>query len=200
MAWKGIVGKSFSAKEFKVYVNSLKWDTWKPKFLVVHNTATPSLAQRPNGFSAQHIRNLETYYRDHQKWSAGPHLFIDDRQIWVFSALTAPGTHSPSWNGVAIGIEMLGDYNVESFTTGRGLAVREHTVWAIAQLSKKLDFGAAEFRFHNEDPKTTHDCPGKNARNERAAMVKEVIMDMNVTTRPPSAWPEIMPKLEPGTI
>ena len=167
MAWKGIVGKSFSPRQFAVYVDSLVWKDWKPKFIVVHNTATPSLAQRPDGLTAQHIRNLEGYYRDTQGWSAGPHLFIDDKQIWVFTALTTPGTHSPSWNSVALGIEMLGDFNKESFTTGRGAKVRENTAWAIAKLSKKLDFGAAEFRWHNEDPKTTHDCPGKNARDDR---------------------------------
>lgn len=198
MAWKGIVGKSFTPREFAKYVDTLEWRAWKPKFIVLHNTAVPSLAQRPSGFTAQHIRNLETYYRDHQKWSAGPHLFIDDRQIWVFSDLTAPGTHSPSWNGVAIGIEMLGDYNVESFTEGRGLAVREHTTWAIAKLSTKLDFRADGWKFHNEDPRTTHDCPGKNARNERAELVREVMSDMRRTTRPPVAWPDKMPTLTEG--
>lgn len=188
MAWKGIVGKSFSPKEFAKYVDSLDWKDWKPKFIVVHNTAVPSLAQRPDGFTSQHIRNLETYYRDTQKWHAGPHLFIDDKQIWVFTPLTTPGTHSPSWNGTAIGIEMLGDFNKESFTAGRGLKVRENTVWAIAKLSARLDFGAAEWRWHLEDPKTTHDCPGKNARNERAAMVREVIADMHPTMRPPGLF------------
>lgn len=195
MAWKGIVGKAFNAKEFAAYVDSLTWVSWKPKFIVVHNTASPSLAQRPDGLTAQHIRNLEAYYRDHQGWSAGPHLFIDDRQIWVFTPLTVPGTHSPSWNGVSLGIEMLGDYSVESFTKGRGLAVREHTTWAIAKLSRKLDFGAAEWRWHVEDPKTTHDCPGILARKERTAMVREVMHDMQMTMRPPVAWPEKMPTL-----
>jgi N-acetylmuramoyl-L-alanine amidase CwlA len=192
MAWKGIVAKSFTAAEFTKYVNGLTWNTWKPKFIVVHNTATPSLAQRPTGLSLQHIRNLETYYRDQQKWSGGPHLFIDDRQIWVFNPLTMPGTHSPSFNATAIGIEMLGDFNKEAFDSGRGLKVREHTTWAIAKLSKKLDFGAAEWKWHNEDPATTHDCPGKNARNARQAMVREVMEDMQLTMRPPQPWDAIL--------
>lgn len=174
MAWKGIVAKPFSAEDFKTYVAGLRWDAWKPQFLVLHNTATPSLAQRPAGLTLQHIRNLEAYYRDTMRWSAGPHLFIDDKQIWVFTPLTTSGVHSPSWNAVAIGIEMLGDYARESFTSGRGLAVRQNAVAAMAALNNALGFKADAFRFHVEDTRSDHDCPGKLARNCRDALVAEI--------------------------
>ena len=170
--WVGIVGKSFSAEDFVPYCQGLHWTSWRPSFIVLHNTAAPTLAQRPQGLTLQHIHNLEAFYRDTQHWSAGPHLFIDDRQIWVFTPLTQSGVHSPSWNQVALGIEMLGDYESESFNSGRGLAVRKNAVSAMATLSAVLGLDPHQMRLHFEDPLTTHACPGKNVRK------LEVIQDV----------------------
>jgi hypothetical protein len=65
--WKGIVGTSFTPDEFDNYCHTLQWNAWRPSFIVLHNTATPSLAQRPNGLTKQHLQNLESFYR----WSPG---------------------------------------------------------------------------------------------------------------------------------
>ncbi|MFN7911641.1 MAG: N-acetylmuramoyl-L-alanine amidase [Bacteroidota bacterium] len=109
------------------------------------------------------MRNLETYYRDTKKWSAGPHLFIDDRQIWVFTPLNMSGVHSPSWNKLSLGIEMLGDYSKDDFTLGRGFAVRQNAVSAMATLSAALGLDPITIKLHKEDPLTDHkDCPGKS--------------------------------------
>ncbi len=178
MAWP-IVGKAFSPAEFEAYVKGLTWDKgFGPQFLVVHNTAAPCLADRPKGLTKTHIKNLETYYKSPKPkgcgWAGGPHLFIDDKQIWVFNPLTERGVHSPSWNSNAIGIEMLGDFDKESFTEGRGRKVRDLTVLAMAILNNRLGFAPAAFKFHIEDKKTNHACPGKLARAERAALVFEI--------------------------
>jgi len=162
--WKGIVGTSFTPEGFDSYCHTLSWTSWRPSFIVLHNTATPSLAQRPKGLTKQHIMNLESFYRDTQKWKAGPHLFIDDNQIWAFTPLVVSGTHSPSWNKMAIGIEMLGDYEKESFDSGRGLKVRQNTVAALATLCAILGLDIPTMRLHREDPLTTHACPGKNVK------------------------------------
>ena len=164
MAWKGIVGKSFTPESFETYCEGLKWSTWRPNFIALHNTGAPSLAQRPQGLTQQHIANLEAYYRDSQKWSAGPHLFVDDKQIWVFTPLTTSGVHSPSWNSVALGVEMLGDFEKEAFDSGRGAKVRDNVVAAMATLSDVLGLDPTTMRLHREDPKTTHACPGKNVK------------------------------------
>lgn len=174
MAWTPIVGVSLQPDEFYAYVRGLAWKSWKPNLIVLHNTAAPSLAQRPNGFTPQGIKNLESYFRDQQGWPAGPHLFIDDRQIWVFTPLTSKGTHSPSYNGTAIGIEMLGDFAREEFTSGRGAKVRANTIEAIAALNVALGFRADKWIFHVQDPKTTHDCPGIKARRDRDNLVREI--------------------------
>lgn len=165
--WKPIVGLSFDAAGFDAYCKSLFWPAWRPSFVVLHNTAAPNLTQRPNGFTRQHIDNLVSYYRDQQHWSAGPHLFIDDRQIWVFTPLTMTGRHSPAWNMVSIGIEMLGDYETDRFDTGRGAAVRDNAVSAIASIHAALGLQAETLRLHKEDPITTHKtCPGQHVRKD----------------------------------
>ena len=173
--WKGIVGKSFSPTGFDIYCHELQWTAWRPSFIVLHNTAIPSLAQRPNGLTLQHIKGLESFYRDVQKWKGGPHLFIDDKQIWVFTPLTLSGTHSPSWNKLALGFEMLGNYETEAFDSGRGLKVRKNAVAAIATLSGVLGIDPHTLRLHREDPLTTHACPGKNVRKLE---VMQEVMDL----------------------
>jgi N-acetylmuramoyl-L-alanine amidase CwlA len=172
MAWKGIVGLSFDVLTFDLYCQQLEWEEWRPQFIVLHNTASPSLAQRPNGLTRTHIGNLENHYKNENGWSAGPHLFIDDRQIHVFTPLTTPGVHSPSYNRVSIGAEMLGDFEKEAFDTGRGAKVRDNAVSAIASLCDRLSIDTATLRLHREDPKTTHSCPGKNVN--RASFVARV--------------------------
>ena len=175
--WKGIIGKKFSPKEFNDYCQKLQWTAWRPSFIVLHNTAIPSLLQRPKGLTLQHIKSLEIFYRDTQKWKAGPHLFIDDIQIWIFTPLTVSGTHSPSWNSIALGIEMLGDFEKESFSSGRGLKVRENAVSAMATLCAVLGFDPQTIKLHREDQLTTHACPGKNVRKlEIIQEVQDVVM------------------------
>jgi N-acetylmuramoyl-L-alanine amidase-like protein len=170
--WKEIVGKSFTIEAFDAYCHTLVWNAWRPSFIVLHNTAVPSLAQRPGGFTQAHMQGFVTFYRDQQKWSAGPHLFVDDRQVWAFTPLTMSGVHSPSWNKLALGLEMLGDYENESFSEGRGLAVRRNAVAAIATLSAVLGLDPEQMRIHREDPLTTHACPGRNVR--KLEMIQQV--------------------------
>ncbi len=170
--WKGIVGKSFNPEDFDGYCHTLQWTAWRPSFIVLHNTGAPSLAQRAKGLSLQNIKDLEVFYRDDQKWSAGPHLFVDDKQIWVFTPLTVSGVHSPSWNKLSFGVEMLGDYEREDFSAGRGLKVRRNTVAALATLSAVLGLDPHTMKLHREDPLTTHACPGKNVR--KLEVIQEV--------------------------
>lgn len=172
MAWKGIVGVSHTAVDFDKYCHGVQWTAWRPSFIALHNTASPSLAQRPQGLTKQHILNLESFYRDDQKWSAGPHLFVDDKQIWVFTPLNLSGVHSPSWNKIAMGVEMLGDYSKEKFDSGRGLKVQQNAVAAVATLSAVLGLDPETMKLHKEDPATDHDCPGKNV--DKAAFIQAV--------------------------
>jgi hypothetical protein len=53
---------------------------------------------------------------------------------------------------------MVGDYNSEPFDA----RVRDNAVAALATLHAAVALDPKTLRFHKEDPKTTHDCPGKN--------------------------------------
>lgn len=159
-----IVGKKFTISEFDAYCDSLAKQSWVKK-IVLHNTSSPSLAQRPGGIlTSQHIKNLHSYYEG-LGWSGGPHLFIDATGIWVFNPLTKTGVHSPSYNSNAWGIEMLGEYQTESFTSGLGAAVATNAQHAMASLAQLQGWTTMNDKMllHKEDPKTTHkSCPGKN--------------------------------------
>ena len=156
--WKGIVGKSFVPATFDSYVSQMKFDQWRPQFVVLHNTANPKLSQWHSVPGEQRMKNLEHFYKNTQKWSAGPHLFVADDLIWVFTPLTVSGVHSPSWNSVAWGVEMVGDFSAEPFDAG----VRDNAVAALATLHAVLGLDPKTLKLHTEDKKTTHDCPGKN--------------------------------------
>jgi hypothetical protein len=187
--WKGIVGLSFSPEDFDNYCHGLHWTTWRPSFIVLHNTAPPTLAQRPDGLTKQHILNLEAFYRDERGWSAGPHLFIDDKQIWAFTPLTVPGVHSPSYNAVALGFEMLGDYDTDLFDSGRGLNVQKNAVAAVATVSAVLALDPNSMKLHKEDPKTDHkNCPGKNVDKAKFTQaVKDIIASRRTGEHLPAA-------------
>lgn len=154
--WKGIVGTGFNAKEFDAYLQTVTFNVWRPQFVVVHNTAVPTFADWHKVPGEQRMRNLEHYYRDKQHWSAGPHLFIADDLIWVFTPLNTSGIHSPSWNAMSWGVELVGDYSIETLNP----ALQQNAISAVASLHVLLGLNPEDLRLHKEDPKTTHNCPG----------------------------------------
>ena len=46
-------------------------------------------------------------YKNTLGWSAGPHLFTDEDQIWGMCDFSKKGVHAVSFNKRAIGIEVL---------------------------------------------------------------------------------------------
>lgn len=173
MAWTPIVGRGFTAEEFREYAKTVKLGTWKPEFVVVHNTSAPRLSQWHSHPGEVRMKNLENYYKNEQKWSSGPNLFVADDKIWVFTPINHRGTHSPSWNAISLGVEMVGEYDEEAFDSGPGARVRDNTVSAVATLCELYGLDSVTIRFHREDPKTTHKhCPGKNV--VKAKFVKAV--------------------------
>lgn len=190
MAWRGIVGKSFSPGAFEQYVGTLKFGLWRPKFVVVHNTSAPDLktwnawqARKPPIDDERWAQNLVGYYRDEQHWQAGPHLFITPAGILAFSPLTGPGTHSPAWNSISWGVETVGEFEREPFAG----PVRDNLIAALAILHVAgglsplpYERGVRGLHFHKEDPKTTHkSCPGRNmVKADLVAAVQARIADM----------------------
>jgi hypothetical protein len=155
-AWKDIVGQGFTKEAFGSYVEGLSFTLWRPSFIVLHNTAVPTYAQWHDVPGAQRMQNLQSYYRDTQHWSAGPHLFIADDLIWVFTPLTTPGVHSPSWNSISWGVELVGDYSKEVMDPN----LLTNAISALATLHGAIGLDPNTLKLHREDPLTTHICPG----------------------------------------
>lgn len=137
---------------------------WRPRFCVLHNTSSPTIAQRPKGFFLSHMENLRDYYKGQSPpWHAGPHLFVDQNGIWVFSEMDAPGVHSPSWNQWSWGVELLGEYESEAAQSGPGATIVHNAVIALAAMHVKAGIDTSTLKLHKYDPLTTHkSCPGRN--------------------------------------
>lgn len=154
-----IFAESFDIKGFEGYIGKINWTSWRPSLIVIHHTAMPSLGMRPNGFEAQHMYNIMDGYRE-KGWSCGPHLFVDDKKIWSFGDLRRRGIHAVSFNSNSIGIEMLGNFDEEDPSSGRGRLVVNLTCELVKILLKRLNLDKSCIRFHRDDPKTSKTCPG----------------------------------------
>lgn len=161
------LGKSWTTDEFKAYLESKKAPAWI-KGVTLHHSAPPTLAMRPSGFSATHMKNLRDFYRDDKGWSTGPHLFADDRLLHGLTDLAEPGTHARSFNSKTAGIETLGDYDtgMDDPLTGRGLACWKISAAATVAILAwcKLPISEKTILFHRQDPKTTKTCPGERVK------------------------------------
>jgi hypothetical protein len=161
-------GRAFTADEFAAFVQTYDFGPVPPDFIVLHHTAIPGLgaASVPGkgvwdageaGLSDAQIRQrrrarldgIRETYRLTNQWDRGPHLFIDDRYIWVFTPMFHTGIHAKWGNQFnsggklhySIGIEVVGYY--------------EHTTWpepvarlvghAVAVLQRRL--GTFDLRY-----------------------------------------------------
>ncbi len=161
------VGKVWTPASLAEYLESRAVPEWIDS-ITIHHTAAPSLAQRPKGFTIQHIRNIQDYYsRPKSKggklgWSSGPHLFIDEDEIFGMTDFRRKGIHARSFNGRSLGIEVLGDYDIEDPNSGRGKACWTNAAETVRVLLKWLGLkkNKSTILFHNEDPTTKKSCPG----------------------------------------
>lgn len=154
-----LVGRVWDGASFADYLRTvdLSW----ARGITMHHTASPSLRQRPNGLKAQHIQNIQSYYQGTLGWSRGPHLFIDDDQIFGMSPLDERGVHAVSFNRSHIGIEVLGDYDSEDPYSGRGLACWNMATRAAAAILERTGWGVDSINGHRDDPRTSKSCPWK---------------------------------------
>lgn len=180
MPWKGIdplsaSGQGRTVQEMQQFIEKLPHTTWASG-MVLHNTAAPNIAQWTPANRAQRILNLERYFRDERGWNSAPHAFVDYDYIWNFTPYTEKGTHSPSWNGTKLGIEMVGDFalGADDDDAGLGLRVKKNTAALFAMLHTHYGWNPETIKLHKEDPRTTHDCPGSDIeKQEFISMVQE---------------------------
>lgn len=187
MSWTPTIKKAFSITDLKIYINNLDFSNWKPSLIVWHNTGLPTIQQWEKSYQSDisksinppgstRINNLESYFRDNQHWSAGPHFFVYKDKVWAFTPANKKGVHSPSWNGISIGIEMVGDFAIEDDESGIGLQIKNNTIALTAILCEKLGLNPeVAIKLHKEDKATTHDCPGKHIAEDKFKMVQSVL-------------------------
>ena len=73
-------------------------------------------------------------------------------------------------------MELVGDYSTEQLTP----ALRDNAVSALATIHAAIGLDPHTLRLHKEDPKTTHNCPGKNI--VKADMVNWIVEKMSQTS------------------
>lgn len=162
----------FTKDEFKSYCEDVlpaKMMAWRPRGIVLHNTAVPDLA-KVNGYISsgkwtfeQLIDNWWVRYKK-LGWPAGPHIFIHEK-IWIATPLWMRGTHSPSFNATMWGVEIVGDYSKEFLPA----LLLDNTVQTAACLYAMQGHEPTpqSLRFHGEDPRTSHkECPGQHIRDK----------------------------------
>ena len=161
------VGRIWTPESLRQYLATIKKPSWC-EAITLHNTAEPSLASLPNGLQIRTIENIRDFYINKKGWSAGPHLFIDEDQIFGMCDLRKKGVHAKSFNSYAIGIEVLGNYDSEDPKSGRGLSCWQNAAAAVRVLLDWLGIEANEetILFHREDPKTDKTCPGTKVKKD----------------------------------
>lgn len=175
MSWSDVKPQPLRIDQLRAHIFGMSFDKWRPSFMVIHNTAAPTLVQWKGYPREKRLHNLIGYYRDQMGWPSGPHAFVDDEFIWTFTPFNQKGTHSPSWNGTALGIECVGDYSKEDDDLGPGLSMKKNAIALFAVLHERLGIDPNTIKLHKEDRATTHDCPGKDLAQDKQAFIQSVL-------------------------
>lgn len=190
------IGKVWTAESFEQSLSNTSKPQWC-NAICLHHTAAPSLQMRPKGLLMQHIHNMKDGYVA-KGWKSGPHLYIDEDQIYAMTPLSEKGVHAVSFNSRAIGIEVLGDYDSEDPFTGRGLQCWHLAAKTTHLLLKWLNLPINEnvVLFHRDDPKTSKTCPG--TKIDKKWFIDLMYREMNSTAfkEPQTTKQQCMPVID----
>ena len=151
-----IINRCLSLREFGDYVAVYNFGPQLANKLVIHHTWRPT---KEDWKGARSIDGMKAYY-EKKKWSAGPHLFVAEDGVWLFSPMCLDGIHAGTLNHRSIGIEVVGDYDNEIWS-GK---TKENALGAIKILMNQLGISNQNIFFHRDvSPKT---CPGKTITKE----------------------------------
>lgn len=146
-----IVNKNLNLKEFESYVKTNSFSPNDPNKLVIHHTWKPT---KESWAGERTLIGIKNHY-EAKGWSAGPHLFIAEDGIWLFTPMYREGVHAGVLNANSIGIEVVGDYD-DKVWSGETL---NNAVGAIRILMGHLNLSLDDIYFHRDVSAKT--CPGK---------------------------------------
>lgn len=185
------LGQGLTADEFTAYVERYDFGTIPPDYVVLHHTANPCTlyARYPagsawdgaeGGLSEAQIKQrrlgkltaIKEYYRTNPNylWDRGPHLFIDERYIWLFTPMRHIGIHAAQGNSYtrdgqlhySIGIEVIGYYENVQWPTpvaqlvGHAVAVLKRRLGTFELRYQRFAGGISSHRDYNKPQ-----CPGR---------------------------------------
>ncbi|MDH5596469.1 MAG: N-acetylmuramoyl-L-alanine amidase [Candidatus Peregrinibacteria bacterium] len=145
-----IINRRLDLHEFQEYCANYDFGSTLPDKIVLHHTWRPT----KDRWGGEHsIRGLKKYYEG-KGWPAGPHLFVADDGIWLFSPMNKDGVHAGKLNYHSIGIEVVGDYDKEVWSG----QTKHNALGAIKILMDRLKISKSQIFFHSESSSKT--CPG----------------------------------------
>jgi hypothetical protein len=162
-----IDGRVMSASEFVAYIEGLEMPEPLPTRFFLHHTWRPT---RESWRGHSTILAMKRYYeqqlwRDAQGrlregWTVGPHLFVADDGIWLFSDIRYDGVGVYGHNYRSRHLEMVGNYD-EQPPSGPTL---RNTIVALGILHEKFGLDIRNLYFHRDF--STKSCPGWAVRKE----------------------------------
>lgn len=176
MADFAYVRQAWTPGEFADYCRDYHFGTVPPDFLVLHHTAIPAASWAPAGkpgsfwdageagMTLEQIKakrlarldGLKNFYADTLGWSAGPHLFADDRFIYGMTPMYDIGIHAKWANQFhaggklhySVGIEVIGCYTKVVWPEAVALTVRS----AVQTVQKRIKTFSLDYMY--ADPAT----------------------------------------------
>lgn len=169
-----IINKRLTLQEFRDYVKRYDFGSLPADKLVLHHTWRPAKEAWQGEWT---IAGLKKYY-EQKGWPVGPHLFVAEDGIWLFTPMRKNGIHAGSLNPRSIGIEVVGDYNTEKWSG----QTKVNALGAIQVLMERLGLTENDIFFHRDaSPKS---CPGWAITKEW--LFKE-LSELHIKPRVPTA-------------
>lgn len=151
-----IVNQRLSLNEFRHYIKEYYFGAQPANKLVIHHTWKPT---KELWTGQQSILALKGYY-ERKGWKAGPHLFIAEDGIWLFTPMRNNGIHAGILNPRSIGIEVVGNYDAEVWSGNTKI----NALGAITFLMKQLRLENDDIYFHRDI--SGKSCPGQAITKE----------------------------------
>ena len=145
-----IINRRLTLNEFRDYVKEYNFGTKPANKLVIHHTWSPT---KESWAGERTILGLKGYY-ERKGWKAGPHLFVAEDGIWLFTPMRKDGIHAGKLNPRSVGIEVVGNYNEEKWSGD----TKKNALGTIKVLMDQLDLSEDDLYFHRDS--SSKSCPG----------------------------------------